>query len=300
MYVLTRFGFFCLLVFLLLSGFINIPDLVYQAKILALNRLRPESNEYLQALSKGQVALDVTRLEEFRQYYKEVFNLFPERADAMGLYGYCSYLLGEHSAARDAYSQALALQPDFFWYHYNLGVDRYHRGDYPLAIAHLRKAYNRSPEQTLDYVFTSERLYIRLYREFHRESDMYFVNQLQQAYDSAYKMVILSYYQLKQYQSVMDVANDALQKNNPSKGFYFLFLGKASFNMKEYEDAIMYLRNSLQFDIDNPDVYEHWGQCLEALGHVGQGRLIRQKSRELSQESNVQPDTRTLFRYELY
>ena len=80
--------------------------------------------------SKIKRFLDVIGLD--RRYIES-------RADLSGLVGFAYAQTGRLSRAKEQYAFALNLWPDFFWFHYNLGLIYYREGNYPKSLESFNK-----------------------------------------------------------------------------------------------------------------------------------------------------------------
>lgn len=122
-----------------------------------LNRLRPESVEPLVDNTFSTIKLD-----DYSRYYKKVTEVLPDLADAFGLYGYTLYRQGKTQEAKDAYQNAVKLDPDFFWFHYNLGLLYFHDQQFEKAAESMRKGLSVDKITTFTFIINSPRLYLPL------------------------------------------------------------------------------------------------------------------------------------------
>ena len=129
------------------------------ARIKVLDALNPDAfNVLVVAVERGQ-PLDPKTLSAYLRYFKEVARLSPQRADAVGMQGFCYYHLGQYDRAVEAYKKAIGLAPQFFGFHYNLAVVNFKIGQYAKAADELNKMLSADPRTSIAYIFSSSRIY---------------------------------------------------------------------------------------------------------------------------------------------
>ena len=151
-----------LLAFGLVSVLFNIPKVKQTVHLKILNRFRPESFDYLVQTYRDGKAFDQKKLEAYAFYYQKVTEYIPNRADAYGLLGFCYYHLDKKKEAIAAYEKAIEMNPNFFWFRYNLSMIYFKAGQYKEAYEVLKKAVKTSPQATLKYIQWSKRIYVPL------------------------------------------------------------------------------------------------------------------------------------------
>ena len=163
-------------------------------KVKMINRVVPESNRDLVAFSLNPTASDTTRLQKYLLYFKTVVKILPDSAAAHALLGYCYYYTGDVPRARDHLRRASEINPQFFWYLYDLGVSYYRQGLYQQAMPFLEKAMACHPEETL--------LLIRV-SKIYKELDAYAVELgynteqgLKEGYHHVYELLLLCRYNM--------------------------------------------------------------------------------------------------------
>jgi len=151
---------FYLLILLLFHTVIDFDKTMSRARLLVLNRLRPETFYYITDFIGLHPEYGKIELEEYAFYYKAVVEYMPHRADALGLLGYCSYYLGQLNESISSYQRAIGINPDFFWFHYNLGVIYFKEGRYKEALESFKKALATKPQQAFEFIRFSRRIYL--------------------------------------------------------------------------------------------------------------------------------------------
>ena len=140
----------------------NVPKVKQTVQLKILNRFRPLFFDYLVQTYRGGKVFDQKKLEAYAFYYQKVTEYIPNRADAYGLLGFCYYHLDKKKEAIESYEKAIAINPNFFWFRYNLSMIYFKAGQYKEAYEVLKKAVKTSPQATLKYIQWSKRIYIPL------------------------------------------------------------------------------------------------------------------------------------------
>jgi len=87
------------------------------------------------------------------------------KGSAYGMLGFCYYHLGKHKEAVSFYRKALEINPYFFWFHYNLGVVYFKKGQYEQAAVSFKKAQDTVPKHNLKFIRASKVIYVPIVRE---------------------------------------------------------------------------------------------------------------------------------------
>ena len=132
-----------------------------RAKAMALSFSQP-SFEHLVRFLRIKEALTEDLWQEYMDYYAKVVRDFPRIAEAYGMLGFCSFHLGKMDVAIFYYQQATRLNPQFFWYLYNLGVLYYKNFNEKEARESFLKAFNTDAELNLKLIYSS-RLYQQIF-----------------------------------------------------------------------------------------------------------------------------------------
>ena len=148
-----------LIVFFILQ-LMRIPAGLAQARLSALNYLRPSSLDYLAEIKFSQQSFDPNRLRELLNYYQKVAEFIPHHSDALGLAGFCSFYLHQEAKAVEFYRRAIAEMPGFFWHYYNLGLIYLKQGEKIRAEEMFVKAANSRPEFVFSVIKSSPKIYI--------------------------------------------------------------------------------------------------------------------------------------------
>lgn len=254
-----------------------------KTKMGSLNSLIPNSFDYLVNLS-AQEEVDANKVREYVRYYNQVVDFIPKQAGAYGILGFCYYYLGEYEKAFYAYQKAIALNPAFFWFHYNLGLIYFNTGQYAEAVKAFQKATQTRADFTL-MTMSSSKVYIQLRLLVEGFEDAALPN-LQQAYQNSFKLLILSYYQLNDFPSVIATATYAIDNKLDEQGVFSYYAGLAAYKMRRYKEAVFSFQECLKKNPRNKDALYSLGLTLKALGKIAQSQSILQQAKMLEQESS--------------
>jgi len=266
--IFSRSIFVYFLIFIFVGGLIDYKSIFFSSKLKVLNRLRPSSLQGFVKFSKNPQKTNDENFEKFRFYYENVYALMPDRADALGVLGYCSYYLNREEAAIKAYRKAVEMNPHFFWFYYNLGVIHFRKESHQEAIELLSKALLLKPEHAFRFIFLSQRIYLPILLtqdKFKVEEIM--KAQLKQGYHDSYMMLILSFYELKDYAKMAQAAIRAIDfKIGDDDGSFFYYAAIAFYELKQFDKATYFLKKCLQKNPQYADAYHYLGLSSDALG----------------------------------
>jgi len=264
--VLTRAIIFYFLCFFVTSMIVDQKRIMFGIKTRIIERVMPDNFLYLVDYSKGHKAFDLKQFKKYTKFYEKIVEFYPERADALGMLGYCYYHASRKKMALAAFKSAIVENPNFFWFYYNQGVLNYQLGRYRQAVDSLSKALTISKNDTLEYILSSKVIFRSILissKAFQFETKQ----RLQNGYDDCYRLMVLSYFHLEDYSSMYNVALAAGKMphkiNNP--GHYSYYAGIAAFHLKDYMKAIYYFQQSGESMPWNFKAYRYWGLSLKAL-----------------------------------
>ena len=167
---------------------VDYKKVTFGVKIRYLNKIMPDSFYDLADFAEGQKKLTPERMLMYTHFYEKVVTFFPERADAFGMLGFCYYYLGRIDQAKIAYQRAAELNPDFFWFHYNLGLIAYNSNRYDEAVHFFNKALVVEQDSTLNYIKSSKVIYRSIlldHQDFAQKTTM----RLKKAYHEAHDLL---------------------------------------------------------------------------------------------------------------
>lgn len=221
---LNRVYLLYIILFLLVSMMIDIPEIIRNAQIRSLNRIRP-SFDYIVRYSIGEDnmvedSMVEDKLEAYAHYYDRVSRYVPNRADALGLKGYASYHLGEAATARQAYSRALEIKPDFFWFHHNLGVMAFKEGNLDGAVEHMKNALQCGFKDFIAYVMASQRIYLPLIMLKSGQPQKILFEEFKKGQRQAFQVIALSFFQQGQFQKAYFISQQAIKLGLDQHAFF--------------------------------------------------------------------------------
>ncbi len=273
-------------------------------KVKAQNKVK-ELNEfyvnpdYLAYVFKNQKNFDKEELKKQVKYYEKINQYMPSRSAAYGLLGFCHYHLGNYDKAIDYYNKAIYLNPDFFWFWYNLGVVYFKNDQYQEAAVSLGKAVTSDVGKTSQFVQESKvyRPILSAQRITDREQ---LKNQLKEGYRDCYKMLILSQLQLKNYAEVVRIAEYATSSGFSEEDFFYYYLGITAFKLKQFKKAVFYFQECLNKNSHHAEAYYHLGLSLKALGHEKQSVIFLERATHVHKINGPTPSVKEEIRLNIY
>jgi tetratricopeptide (TPR) repeat protein len=230
-----KIAFSAALFVFILSG---IRQAYRQAKVTTLNHFMPSSFDYLLAVEKDPGAVNRIELEKYELYYQKVARYQPALAEAHALLGFCQYHLGKKKKAVMSFEKAVELNPQIFWFSYNLAATSFQEGDYLQAVQSLKTALATKP-QVLLFFMSRSKIYQDLLRGLaDPASEM--KTRIKAGYCDAYKMLVLSFYHLKSFGETSRAAQAGLDASVGDEAFFCRYRELSLKALKE-------LKNSLGF-----------------------------------------------------
>ena len=155
-FILTRSIVFYLFCLCLLWPLFNYNKLISNAIPQTINQLTPAIDYFSEFIDKDD-HYDRFKLVDCVNYHKAVGYFFSfQKAEALGMEGFCSERLGKTKDAIESYQQSIALNPDYFWPYYNLGVIAYRQAQYAKAADYFHQALELDPRKTIVLLFNSK------------------------------------------------------------------------------------------------------------------------------------------------
>ncbi|MBI4308898.1 MAG: tetratricopeptide repeat protein [Candidatus Omnitrophica bacterium] len=163
-------------------------------KVKTINRVVPASMREMIEFSLSPKGKNPAVLKKYLLYFKTVAKILPRSAVAQAMVGYCHYYLGDVPKAQEFFNKAIKITPNFFWFHYDLGVIYFRQGLYPQAAQALEKAIACPPQETMVYLNMS-----KIYKGLDSEAAQLGYNTekgLAEGYRNANEMLMLHRYHL--------------------------------------------------------------------------------------------------------
>ncbi len=260
-----------------------------QAKAItgSLNHIMPEL-EYLFKLLDGEVASDHKKIQESVEYYYQIIRFFPQHADAYAMLGNCYYILEDKVKAAAFYRKALEFNPVSFWAWYDLGVIAFEQGNYPVAISVLEAALKLNPAMVIKAINSS-----LIYRGIQQRlgGDFLVSDSLHEGYQQSYKMMVLSYYYMKDFEKMWQTALSGIKDFPSDKDFFSFYAGLAAYHKGEYPHAISFFQEVIKDNPRNADAFVYLGQSLRKTGQnlVASGMLKKAVALQQTRQAVVLP-----------
>lgn len=187
--VLSSMGFFYIIVFLFYGFFLKNSQSIDVAKLRTLNRLMPPLDDLITS-DRMNRSLNEPLLDKYLFYYTKVSDYIPNNADGFYMKGYCLARKGLWQQAIKGYQQSIALNPQFFWSHYNLGQVYLKLNRRELALESFQKALNTRPEITLKMMLTSK-VFQQLLAQLDKPQEV-LPSNLKTAYKECYQFMLMT------------------------------------------------------------------------------------------------------------
>lgn len=126
-----------------------------KAMMITINHYRPDLTKWKNFIEQG-ATLDARFLSDSIMYYRLISDLAPQMAETHHLLGLCYYLSNKKDEALEAQSQAVRLEPRFFWAWYNLGIMEYTHGRYLQAAEAFKRCLTIKADIAPKYVLASK------------------------------------------------------------------------------------------------------------------------------------------------
>lgn len=167
-----------------LSWLIQERDKTYlNAKYIELSERMP-SLEYLVKFMFGVDRAHPESLRDYLPYYQLIINYFPDTSEAYGMLGYCYFYLGEINKSEEMFFKARALNKDYFWYSFNLGIIHAKLNHIKEADLYFQEAREMDAglfQKTLNLLAHSS-IFQQIFSRVDGLNGEYFKNDLQNAY----------------------------------------------------------------------------------------------------------------------
>jgi len=242
-----------------------------------LSRLRP-SYEYIKKYERNEVTYDAEVFKEYEYYYRKVVEFMPDRSDALGLLGYIAYQQGQVVRSLEYYKEAMQIHPQLFNFLYNAGVVLFRTKNYQSASEFLKEAVKRDVDSNV-YLTSVSVVYLPLFTELN-DLKGFIVGRFRRAYTNAYKALVLSLFQIKDFTEVEQYAAQGMQILSDENAFFLRYRGIAAYHLGQNSRAVGFLQQSADLDPYRPETYYYLGLVLERMGQKSMaGPLLTQAIR---------------------
>ncbi|MFT5169977.1 MAG: tetratricopeptide (TPR) repeat protein, partial [Candidatus Omnitrophota bacterium] len=208
-------------------------------------------------LDEVVIQKDQRKLDIYKAYYQNILQQFPTRADAYGLAGYFSYQMGDYIYAYTNYTKAVALNKDFYFYHYNLAASAVKMGKYEEAFRSLMEVVSYTKEERMyQMIMESKKVYLPLVLNRLKHNGETPQEHFVAAYNNTSRYIISYLSNQKQYDKVIQILPVVLARDTQAQGFYYFHAGVAYFHLKDFDKAIIFLKRSMEEDPQVAEVYQ--------------------------------------------
>ncbi len=253
-----------------------------KAILTTLNQLMPDFDAFVKIRQNSSVPEETVR--PYFNYYRKITHYFPTAAEAWGFLGYCYFLKGESNQAKLAYAKAAELNPEVFWFHYNLGVINFKSGLYKDAASAFIKAIRCDPRKTLLLMRFS-----KIYQDIMgtTSGENYVLEKdLKQAYLDCRRGIMLSYFQDKEYREVIKVVEKAGDLSSEDQDFFY-YAGLAAYNLNDFNQAAHFWYAYLKTHPKDPQTLFYLSEALRKLGKEKEAVFLSEEAVALSQQGRA-------------
>ncbi len=226
--------------------------------------------------------------EPYVDYYRAVLHSVKDVGAPNGILGVCLFNLGKPQEAIAHFEKARAYNPKYFWFSYDLGIVYAKTGNYAKAMEYLQQALGCEPQASLIYITLSKTLKTLLPVALEQG---YIPDQnLHQGIEEATRLLIASYYRLRQYDQGAMLALKGMATATQQKDFYLYYAGLCAFELKDFMKAVYFFQECLKINPDHADATDRLAQTLKASGQetvlVG---VLEERARALRRSGWKQP-----------
>jgi tetratricopeptide (TPR) repeat protein len=189
------------------------PRILHDVRIVTLNRIKPQTFQSLIDFAKDKKSISKKELSDYIFYYKKVSQYVEPSSDMFALLGFCQYLNGDKEEAVRSYKQAVKLDPNFFWNHYNLGVMAFNDQKYLEAAAYFEAASKADIDKTALAILSSLMIYMPLTYNGTEEMTAWLDKRLEKGYKQNEILRKVSQYRMnKQIDEKMEVLSQTIEQ----------------------------------------------------------------------------------------
>ena len=286
-WLISRTGILYIVLVLVLGNLIDLAALREGITVRRLNNLSRKTHETLARLINKKSGANEIELSPLIQYYETVLDTHPRMNEARGLLGYARYHIGQVSAARELDQEAVANNPDFFWYYYNLAVLDYWDGRYQSCIRTARKALAVPADNTLRTISESPMVYRPLAAHRQRAQSFNIVEELEGGYVNLLIVLADSLRREGLYRDLWQVASLALKNEDAPQGYFHLMKGLSAFHMRDARAALEELKLAIEDDPAMIQSYHFMERLIRKNGQDEAANLFRDKAAMLDQKKDT-------------
>ncbi|MBF0510857.1 MAG: tetratricopeptide repeat protein [Candidatus Omnitrophica bacterium] len=280
----SRVAVIYLVIFIFCLTCLDLKTLDERIKVRRLNSAARDFSQLI-LFEKGLMAKDEkVSWQGYKDYFELILQYVPDDMIAKQFLGYVSYYVGDEARAIKLYKDVAQLGgQDVFWPDYNLGVIYYKKGMWTESAQYLFKAIGANPKLTAFLVQTSI-----IYRQV--SASPYFKytygQQLENALEKSYILLLSTLNHLKQYDKMIILANSALGRGLPCKDALYLYLGVGLLEEGQLAQAEQFFQKSLLIEKNNPEVYYYMANIYKTMGRLKEAQNLLEVSLMLHRQNN--------------
>jgi len=271
MLVLCFYAFFFVLYttnnFIWRGVFLDLHEIKDKARLRSVQFEMPS----LALLKKLQGNPDHRQLQKLAGYFGRIreYAVYPQ--DAYGWQGWCYYLMGENQKARQAYQQALALEPEYLWFYLPAGLIELKSNRYPQANYYFRRAVKIHPYANFSKMsdYARARYSIILWRLpliGHQEFLLILSHKLKDGRQTAYRLLAFTLYKMRQYGALRVLAKRGRWLTAKNKSAVLFYTGLSAFERGKFSLARKIFTQALAAHPRNPEIMRYLGESLKQTG----------------------------------
>ncbi len=257
--------------FLYLIIFLTSLTLIDQNKVKEAIKVRNLNNlmaggslSNLWDIAKNQ-KFSKTYLAANTRYYEKIREYFPERSEGYGLSGFCAFYEGEPQKAISFYQDAIARNPHFFWYSYNLGLILFKQKQYAQASQLFLRALKAPVEILILVIQNSPQLYGNIVAELPFTKKNFEVH-VKNGYKNAATLILESALRAQKYDETLSLSYNFEKQDMIEQKTFLYYAGIALYHKQEFGQAALLLKDYLKLSGNDPEAGYYLGQSLKIMG----------------------------------
>ncbi len=298
-FVLTRS-----IVFYLACIFLSLPLINYQRiKIADRSKVNfytePQAyHELVQYIEEGK-PIAQEKLEEYIYFLEKSLEKNPSSLDYAYVLAFLNSVKGDWPAAAKIYQNGLQKQQKNLWFYYNLATIYFDNSQYEDALNILSTAVTIPPENTLSFFNNSPKLLLPIVTEA-RVTPSDLKRHIKELYRDSYAMMILSYYQTKNFEKMRQWSQMALVANLGHEADFYFYAGLAYYELGDDSEAATNFKKAIARRNDLDEAYQFLALSLKRQKHEEEAQAAFAKAEMLKQITSSQNLTEKKFALRIY
>lgn len=236
---------------------------------------------YLIQSVEGKTDFDPEELKKITQYYETSAQYLDQEADVFGVLGVCYFYLNDRAKSIETLNKAIEINPNFFWYHYDLAAIYYNQKNYSQALISFENAVKIQPAQTLQAIGDSKKIYWPLFGGLANINKLR--TRLVEGYWQSYKIMTYICLDQKKYSEAIGYATYAINAKLDQNGEFYFLAGMAYYKLNQFDNAIIVLNKANQKNPQFADGFYYLGLCLKNIGQKQAGENMITQSNQMKE-----------------